>query len=74
MQYFECFPELAISAKKYISMPASSAAVERILSISGHIFSVMRRRLHHKYFSELVFLRLNEILIVDKIKKKYLMI
>jgi hypothetical protein len=60
-QYSERFPELAILAKKYLATPASSASVERIFSISGHIFSVKRRRLHHKYFSELVFLKLNEL-------------
>ena len=53
--------ELAILAKKYLSMPASSASVERIFSISSHIFSVKQRRLHHKYFSELVFPKLNEL-------------
>jgi hypothetical protein len=47
---------------KKISINACfSASVESIFSIIGHIFSVKRRRLHHKYFSELVFLKLNEL-------------
>ena len=59
--YEKTFPELAILAKKYLSVPASSAAVERMFSISGHIFSVKRRRLGFKYFCELVYLKLNEV-------------
>ena len=31
------------------------ATVERMFSISDHIFPVKRRRLHHKYLPELVF-------------------
>ena len=43
----------------YLSVPASSA--ERMFSISGHIFSVKRRRLGIKYFTDLVYLKLNEL-------------
>ena len=52
---------LAKLAKKYLAVPASSAAVERVFSISGHIFSVKRRRLGIKYFTDLVYLKLNEL-------------
>ena len=57
------FPALALLAKKYLSVQASSAAVERMFSISGHIFSLKRRRLGIKFFSLLVLLKLNEELI-----------
>lgn len=54
------FPGLALLAKKYLSVQASSAAVERMFSIAGHIFSVKRRRLGIKFFSQLLLLKLNE--------------
>ena len=57
------FPGLALLAKKYLSVQASSAAVERMFSIAGHIFSVKRRRLGIKFFSQLLLLKLNENLI-----------
>jgi hypothetical protein len=47
-------------AKKYLGIPASSAAVERIFSISGHILSSKRSRMSVRLFSLLVFLKLNE--------------
>ena len=57
------FPSLALLAKKYLSVQASSAAVERMFSIAGHIFSVKRRRLGIKFFCQLLLLKLNEIFI-----------
>ncbi len=54
------FKPLAMLAKKYLGIPASSAAVERIFSISGHILSIKRRRMSVRWFSLLVFLKLNE--------------
>jgi len=57
------FPGLALLAKKYLSVQASSAAVERMFSIADHIFSVKRRRLGIKFFSQLLLLKLNENLI-----------
>ena len=59
--YERIYPSLAKLAKKYLSVPASSAAVERMFSISGHIFSIKRRRLGIKYFTDLVYLKLNEL-------------
>jgi hypothetical protein len=41
-------------------VPATSAPVERIFNLSGHIFSEKRRRLGMKLFERLVFLKLNE--------------
>ena len=54
------WPYLAKLAKKYLGVQASSAAVERMFSISGHIYSVKRRRMSIKLFEYLVFLKLNE--------------
>jgi len=52
------FPSLALLAKKYLSVQASSAAVERMFSLAGHIFSLKRRRLGIKFFSRLLLLKL----------------
>ena len=53
------WPNLAILAKKYLGVQATSASVERMFSISGHIFSNKRRRTSAKLFELLVFLKLN---------------
>jgi len=53
-------PLLAPSAKKFFGIPASSAAVERMFNISGHVFSNKRRRTGVELFENLVFLKLNE--------------
>lgn len=55
------FPLLANLAKKYLGIPASSASVERMFSICGHIFSLRRRKMGIKIFCEIVFLKLNEM-------------
>ena len=57
------FPGLALLARKYLSVQASSASVERMFSIAGHIFSVKRRRLGIRFFTLLLILKLNEDLI-----------
>ena len=54
------FPYLAKIAKKYLGVQASSVAVERMFSISGHIFSLKRRRLGDIMFADLVYTKLNE--------------
>ena len=54
------FPELAKLAKKFLGVPASSAAVERMFNISGHIFTNRRRKTGIELFQNLVFLKLNE--------------
>lgn len=61
--YDKMFPSLARLAKKFLSIQASSAAVERMFSISGHIFSLKRRKLGYIFFTDLVFLKLNEAFI-----------
>jgi hypothetical protein len=57
-QYEAVFPTLAKLAKKYLSVPASSAAVERMFSISGHIYSDKRRRMGVNFSTNLVWLKL----------------
>jgi hypothetical protein len=54
------FPVLAKLAKKYLSVQASSAAVERMFSIAGHIFAPKRRKLKTTIYSHLVYVKLNE--------------
>ena len=54
------WPQLAELAKKVLGVPATSASVEGIFNLSGHIFSAKRRRLGMKLFERLVFLKLNE--------------
>ena len=53
-----------------LSVPVSSAAVERMFSIARHIFSVKRGRLGIEFFSrlflQLLILKLNEIFIVQR--------
>ncbi len=54
------WPELGQVAKKYLGVPASSASVERMFSISGHLNSNKRRKTGTGLFCNLVFLKLNE--------------
>ena len=48
----------------YLGVPASSAAVERMFRIAGHVFQNKRRKLGALFYSTLVFLKLNEELFV----------
>ena len=57
------FKYLSVLAKKYLSVQASSAAVERMFSLCGDIFSNKRRRLGAKFFCDLVYFKLNEELL-----------
>lgn len=54
------FKDLSKLAKKYLGVQASSAAVERMFSIAGHIFQAKRRKMGVDLFSIIVFLKLNE--------------
>ena len=54
------FQILSTLAKKYLGVPASSASVERMFSISGHILSSKRASMSVRLFAVLVFLKLNE--------------
>jgi hypothetical protein len=57
------WPNLAKIAKKVLGVPATSASVERMFSIAGHIFQAKRRRMSDKLFSNLVYCKLNEQLL-----------
>ena len=54
------FPQLATLACRYLSVPASSAPVERIFSIAGKIFRPERCALSDKRFEHLMFVRTNK--------------
>ena len=54
-KYEKVFSNLACIAKKYLSLQTSAAAVQRMFSIAGHVFSLQRRRLGDKFFSEFKF-------------------
>jgi hypothetical protein len=54
------FPCISRLAKKFLGVQASSCQVERMFSISGHIFSNKRRKTGVRLFENLVFLKLNE--------------
>ena len=53
------FPQLSQLACKYLTLPASSAPVERLFSVVGKIFRPDRCCLTDKRFQELMFLRCN---------------
>ena len=54
------FPNLAKLAAKYLSIPASSGAVERLFSVAGNIFRPNRCNLSDSNFEKLVFIRTNK--------------
>jgi len=58
------WPELAQIAKKYLGVPASSAAVERMFSICGFLNSDRRRMTGISLFENQVVLKLNENLLL----------
>ena len=57
------WPNLSKLAMKVLGVPATSASVERMFSITGHIFQSKRRRMTDKLFSTLVYSKLNEHLL-----------
>ena len=54
-------PSLARLARNILSVPASSAPVERVFSHGGIIFRPHRRRLTDDHLSQLIFLKCNRI-------------
>jgi len=54
------FINLAKLAQKVLGVPTTSAEVERMLSISGHILKNKRRTTGINLYENLVFLKLNE--------------
>ena len=57
------FMHLAKLAQKVLGVPATSAEVERMFSISGHILNNKRRTTGINLYENLVFLKLNEKLL-----------
>ena len=55
LKYKDQWPELAAYAKYLLTVPASSAAVERVFSVGGAILRPSRRRLADKNIRMLIF-------------------
>jgi hypothetical protein len=53
------FPGLAVVARDYLCLPATSAAVERFFSVSGLTISSLRSRLSSETVEQLLFCNLN---------------
>ena len=53
------FPSLALQARKYLCIPATSIPSERVFSAIGHVLSKRRMRLLPAHAEALVFLREN---------------
>lgn len=53
------YPALAEVAKEVLSVPASSAPVERLFSVAGKVFTPERCRLTDTRFEQLMFIRCN---------------
>ena len=56
----ELWPELSLYAKYILSIPATSAPIERVFSVGGSILSAKRRRLTDDVFRALIFIKCNE--------------
>ncbi|GAA6073912.1 zinc finger BED domain-containing protein 6-like [Tachysurus ichikawai] len=57
------YPQLHNLAMKVLSVPASSAPVERVFSRGGIIMRPHRARLGHKMLQSLIFLKCNQMLL-----------
>ena len=62
------WPDLAAFAKYVFTVPATSAASERVFSVAGRILTPLRQRLGDKLFEMLVFLKCNMKLFAKKNK------
>ena len=56
-KYRHEWPELAAYAKALLTVPASSASVERVFSVGGAILRHSRRRLSDRLFEMIMFLK-----------------
>jgi hypothetical protein len=68
LKYEKEWPELAAYTKSILTVPASSAAVERVFSVGGAILRPSRRRLSDKLFEMLMFLKCNWHLFKNDVK------
>jgi hypothetical protein len=59
--HYRRFPELARLARLYLSIPASSAEVERLFSASGRIITEERARLSERRSQQMLMLKKNKI-------------
>lgn len=59
-QQYKNFPQLAELACQYLSVPASSAPVERLFSVAGKIFRPDRCNLSDSLFEKLMFIKCNQ--------------
>jgi hypothetical protein len=53
------FKNLAIMARQYLAIPATTASSERLFSIAGNVISDDRSRLHHERATALILLKAN---------------
>ena len=53
------YPILAQLARKFYSVPATSAPIERVFSHAGRILTPLRSRLLPEHFETLIFLKVN---------------
>ncbi|PTB47247.1 hypothetical protein M431DRAFT_102899, partial [Trichoderma harzianum CBS 226.95] len=51
------FPILSILARRYLAIPATSAAIESVFSISNNIITKARNRLNPNLVSEIILLK-----------------
>ena len=68
LKYENDWPELAAYTKAVLTVPASSAAVERVFSVGGAILRPSRRRLSDRLFEMLMFLKCNWYLFKNEIQ------
>ena len=57
------YPKLSLHARRYLSIPASSGAIERVFSSGGKIFRPERCNLSNELFSSLIFIKCNKKLL-----------
>jgi len=55
-----CYPRIAELARRFLSIPATSAPAERIFSLSGQIISDRRCHLDSDIVDKLIFLKVNQ--------------
>jgi hypothetical protein len=53
------YPRLSLLAKKYLSIPASSVASEKVFSLAGQVVSKKRSRMHPSKVDMFIFLNKN---------------